>query len=147
MIYYLDSSAWLKRYFLEPGSDIVQRLFSEDPTTLISSRLGLLEVLAAMARRASRESISDAAIEHQLEIARRDFTQMVQITITESLWASAERLGIQHRMRAADALHLAAALDAKSRLGEVAVVSSDLELIVAVLAEGLAALNPLNPTP
>jgi len=45
MIYYLDSSAWIKRYFEEAGSDWVDGLF-EGADLLSCSTLGLIEVRA-----------------------------------------------------------------------------------------------------
>jgi predicted nucleic acid-binding protein len=48
-LFYLDSSAWLKRYFLEPGSGWMMRLF-ESGNPLASSVLGYLEVASALTR-------------------------------------------------------------------------------------------------
>jgi predicted nucleic acid-binding protein len=48
-LFYLDSSAWLKRYFLEPGSDWMTRLF-QSGNLMASSVLGHIEVASALAR-------------------------------------------------------------------------------------------------
>ena len=50
MLYYLDSSAWVKRYFDEAGSEGVNDLF-EQFQLLGCSPLGLIEVGSTMARK------------------------------------------------------------------------------------------------
>ena len=49
-LYFLDASAWVKRYFRERGSEWVERLFGED-RLLSASTLGLIEVNATSARK------------------------------------------------------------------------------------------------
>jgi hypothetical protein len=142
MIYYLDSSAWLKRYFKEQGPAAVQRLFADAGNMLAVCRLGMVEVASAIARRASRENFEPRAIEQQVAIARRDYEMMARMDWSESLWASAETLGVKHRMRAGDAMHLAAALLARPSSENVVLVSADQELLAAVATEGLATLDP-----
>jgi len=51
MLYYLDSSAWVKRYFEERGSAWVDGLFEQEHL-LSCSTLGLIEVRATAARSA-----------------------------------------------------------------------------------------------
>ena len=60
MLHYLDSSAWVKRYFDESGSDWVDSLFEED-CLLSGSTLGLIEVQATAARRCAAGAIDAAA--------------------------------------------------------------------------------------
>ena len=50
MLYYLDSSAWVKRYFNEAGSGRVNHLFAQHET-LGCSPLGIVEVGSTMARK------------------------------------------------------------------------------------------------
>ena len=50
MLYYLDSSAWVKRYFNEAGREWVNGLF-EQHEVLGCSPLGLIEVGSTMARK------------------------------------------------------------------------------------------------
>jgi predicted nucleic acid-binding protein len=49
-IYYLDSSAWVKRYFAEAGSSWMHSLFKSE-LALASTALGYVEVAATIARR------------------------------------------------------------------------------------------------
>jgi predicted nucleic acid-binding protein len=49
-LYYLDASAWVKRYQQEQGSTWVEQLLRSD-AHLACSALGLVEVCAALGRR------------------------------------------------------------------------------------------------
>jgi predicted nucleic acid-binding protein len=50
IFYYLDSSAWVKRYYQESGTTWVQSLF-EHNQVLACASLGLVEVMATLARK------------------------------------------------------------------------------------------------
>jgi predicted nucleic acid-binding protein len=52
VLYYLDASAWVKRYFAEAGNSWMHTLFRRE-ATLASTALGQIEVAAALARRAA----------------------------------------------------------------------------------------------
>ncbi len=64
VVYYLDASAWVKRYFAEAGSAWVHSLFSRE-ITLASTVLGYIEVAASLARR-SRPGSSLPALQRQV---------------------------------------------------------------------------------
>ena len=50
VLYYLDASAWVKRYFAEAGSSWMHTLFLRE-AMLASTALGQIEVAATLARR------------------------------------------------------------------------------------------------
>jgi predicted nucleic acid-binding protein len=54
--YYLDSSAWVKRYYKEHGSDWVQGLFANDQTFACAT-LGVIEIFATLARKRKASSL------------------------------------------------------------------------------------------
>jgi len=141
-LHYLGSSAcWIKRYFNESGSASLRTLF-DGHAALACCRFGLVEVAAAISRRAHHEGIDAACIAAQVELARRDFALFTHVALTENVWALNESLGPRHRMRGADALHLAAAMTlAAQASGQVTMVSSDAELVQAAKSEGLTVLN------
>lgn len=51
IFYYLDASAWVKRYYWETGTTWVQSPFARGSTVACAS-LGLVEVMATLARKA-----------------------------------------------------------------------------------------------
>lgn len=52
IIYYLDASVWIKRYYREMGTDWIETLFANNPPISCAS-LGLIEVLATLVRKRS----------------------------------------------------------------------------------------------
>lgn len=142
---YLDSSAWVKRYIQEPGSGRLHILFDQKHR-LASSLLGHLEVVAALSRRLSHTALARA--ESRLQTDWRD---MALLPITDEIVERAVHLVRQYRLRGADALHLATALDSTTRLQSikepVVLVASDNELLAAAQAAGLAVENPATSVP
>jgi predicted nucleic acid-binding protein len=63
--HYLDSSALIKRYVAEPGSDWLKvTVFEPDDALLLTSRVTMVEVWSALARRRREVSIS---LEHHAD--------------------------------------------------------------------------------
>ena len=125
MVLYLDTSALLKRYVAEPESaDVITKM---DQAIAITTVLITRTEVAAALGRAWREARVDA------EGARRaeqefleDWADFGKIPVTEALAAHAGRLAWDHKLRAYDAVQLAAALRCQtvfSTLGEETVVA------------------------
>ncbi|MFZ0963612.1 MAG: type II toxin-antitoxin system VapC family toxin [Terriglobia bacterium] len=145
-LFYLDSSAWLKRYFLEPGSGWMMRLF-EIGIPLASSVLGYLEVASALARQpVSRKRDEDqlARLQQQLE---EDWGELTGFPLTDETVARAVRLARGYKLRGADALHLATALGVNDALAgtgnSLVLIASDENLLAAAQQTGLAVENPV----
>lgn len=148
-VYFVDSSALVKRYISEMGSTWVLSLF--DPTlsndVLIAAIAGV-EIVAAITRRARGGSISATDATAACSQFRSDLQseyQVVEITenIINSAMALAEKLGL----RGYDAVQLAAgceinALCIASSLPPAIFVSADDELNAAAASEGLLTKNP-----
>jgi len=148
-LFYLDSSAWLKRYFLEPGSDRMMRLFqSGDP--LASSVLGYIEVASALARQQVPRKLDEdklARLQQQLE---EDWGDLAGFPLTDEVVDRALRLARGYKLRGADAVYLATALgvnDALAATGDsLVLIASDEELLAVAQQTGLAVENPATAT-
>jgi predicted nucleic acid-binding protein len=135
---YCDSSAWVKRYVEESGTEEVRTLF-RGSERIGSSRFGYIEVVAALSRR-----IPTISAESQLTA---DWAMMFRLPITETtVVLRAVEIAREDRLRAADAVHLATAMDWREDLapsGErVVFVACDLELLAVAEGAGFAVLNP-----
>ena len=144
-LFYLDSSAWLKRYFHEPGSEWVMRLFGRgDP--LASSVLGYIEVASALARQQVSRNLDEDKLSRLQQQLEEDWGDLTGLSVTEEVVRSAVRLARSHKLRGADAIHLASALgvsDALSGTGDsLILVASDEELLAAAQQVGLTVENP-----
>lgn len=140
-VHYFDPSAWVKRHFQEEGSEAVNTLFRASPKAACS-RLGVVEMVATVARKSQRESLDKSLMETILDNVRDDFAAFWVVPVDEQRIVAATDLAIRHCLRTMDSLHLACALSLRT-FDETIMVSADLELLAAAGREGLPTLNPV----
>ena len=143
MNYFFDSSALVKRYVAEPGTEVVLSLVGRAELCL-ASRFTWLEVLSAVVRVFKEGTLSNAR--GVIRALDEDFHALLGIVeITPALMAEARRLTIQHALRAADSVQLSSALSARAiHSADIRFVCADQRLNEAAASEGLAVLNPAN---
>jgi predicted nucleic acid-binding protein len=145
MLHYLDSSAWVKRYFDESGSDWVDSLFEED-RLLSGSTLGLIEVQATAARRCAAGAIDAAAFAETKRWLLDEWGRFLWVGLAPEVVERSLAVASAFALRGSDSVHLASALQLGDDLGialnDIAFVTSDLELQAAAIKAGLAVLNP-----
>jgi uncharacterized protein len=152
-VWYLDSSALVKHHVAEIGSSWVNAtIFEPVDNFLLSSRVTMVEVRSALARRKREASISlqdhaDAlAAFHADCVSRYRFIEL-ELPIIEL----ASELLDRYPLRAYDAIQLASALQAGPVLtgagfSRPQFVSADERLLVIAQSEGLHTDNPnLHP--
>ena len=71
IFYYLDSSAWVKRYYQESGTTWVQDLFTHNRAMACAS-LGLIEVMATLARKGKAREINPSMLEQKVQELEED---------------------------------------------------------------------------
>jgi predicted nucleic acid-binding protein len=135
VIYYLDTSALVKRYVAEGGSRSVREVARR--RTVAVSRIAYAELAAAVARLA-RESVIDAGARDRI-FARldADFARFVVVEVRPAVVRRVPELVMETHLRGYDAVHLASALTIRERGGSVDFWSSDRELVAASVAQGL----------
>lgn len=140
MLFYLDASAWVKRYVQEDGTLWVRSLFDKGERMATAS-LGYVETVAALSRRLSEAEF--VRVEPQVKL---DWQNMARFDLTNSILERAVELARQHKLRGADAVHLATASDLHRSLAEIQeaaiLVASDRELLAAAQAMELPVQNP-----
>jgi predicted nucleic acid-binding protein len=145
-LFYVDASAWVKRYFQEAGSEWINQQF-EQGILMGASMLGLIEVTATCARKRTAGAI-DAGRFQQIEIdLLEDWKGLFQVDLTPDIVERSLDVARTHALRGADCAQLASAIFFKEQLafeaGEFALVTSDQELKSAALkAGGLAVVDP-----
>lgn len=115
---YVDTSALIKLYLPEPGSDELNRLL-DGRRDLLLAELTVTEFVSAMARR-KRDRDLTARVAGRLYKTLLDHahSRFLLIGATPDTHRSAERLLLSQEgvaLRAADALHLALALAGEAR--------------------------------
>lgn len=147
--FYLDSSALIKRYVQETGSDWIRGLVSPgEGHTFLTARVSMVEIYSALARRQREGSVPVAdciiAAEAFTEHSEREYEFVEVDTRTISV---ARTLLERHPLRAYDALQLASAVIANQalrqvQLPELVLLSADDRLLAVAAAERLTTDNP-----
>ncbi len=144
MIYYLDSSALVKRYAAESGSDKVTSLIEGDYKIAVSW-LAVPETLSAVARRAKGGSICAEDLASIRSQFNQDMQRFMIVDVCGAAIDGIEKLIDRHALRGADSIHLSTALWlCKATKSPVVFVASDNELLIAARAERLKIINPAD---
>lgn len=147
IVYYLEPSAWVKRYLDEPGSAAVNALVRR-PVPLTCSTLGPIEVMSAIARK-ERQGVASVTAAAAAARVRADFERFTPIGFADEVFDVALELPLIHPLRGADAVHLASAIVARRALEDsddsLTLVSSDLELLRAAEAARFTVIDPAAP--
>lgn len=151
IFYYPDSSAWVKRYVEELGTPLVQLLFAEN-SFFACAPLGLIEVMATLARKGKALGSSQLTIEQQSQALHEDWQFFVKVQFTGDVINRASDIAKSLALRGADAIHLASALELQQRFTDPAdqliFVTSDTELLRAAQVSGLTVVDPMqSPAP
>ncbi len=149
--YFLDTSALVKRYVPETGSNWIQSI-ADGATNkdLAISQITWVELHSALARHQREGSVSVGELDIILQKFRNEFdTEYRVIEVDQTLIERADQLVVQYPLRAYDAVQLASGLYVKSLLmwqpeTQLVFVSADSRLLNIAQSEGLAIDNPNN---
>ena len=143
--YFLDSTAFVKLFVQEEGTDSIIRLMeaTEDNRKLISAGTPL-EVYAALKRRERLGGISTEDSEAARNILRVEAARMVQQPLNPAVLEAARQLLDRHELRSAESLQLGAAVVAREMFQGMGIVfvSVDQRLLEAAKLEHFETLNP-----
>ncbi|MCG6534945.1 MAG: type II toxin-antitoxin system VapC family toxin [Syntrophales bacterium LBB04] len=109
MILYCDSSALIKRYVEEAGSEQVDRLFADHPT-VITSTVAFAEIMAAFRKKYREGILSKSGYLKTVSEFKKEYEKITLVSITTDLNQIIEGLLLKHSLRGFDAIHLASAL-------------------------------------
>jgi len=143
-VYFLDTSAVVKRYVLEPGTAWVQAL--TDPAAgnvHCIARITRPESVAAITRRERGGHIAPLDAATALRDFDQDFAQQYLIVgMSDALIDHAAVLARTYALRGYDAVQLAAALEVWAQIPTTILISGDGDLNAAAIAEGMPVDDP-----
>ena len=144
--FFFDTSALIKLYHQEVGTEHVERIFGQTENPIVISELAIVEVYSSLARKVRTQEISLHAQEEASENFAKDCTQRFVIeplgsAVLQKAKELLQRYGNTKALRSLDALQLAAGLVARAR-EELIFVCVDSRLLDVAAAEGLQILNP-----
>jgi predicted nucleic acid-binding protein len=148
---FFDSSALIKLYHPELGSQRVAALFGGADGSIIISRLAGVELHSALALKTRTGHLDN---ERSAALRIRFLNDVASgaialVAVSEFHYPAAERLiiryGDRQGLRTLDALQLAVALEVQQRVGIDALVAADKVLCEVAALEGFAVINPEQP--
>ena len=148
-IYYLDTSALMKRYWTETGSDVIAELFEGlgDSDALATSQLTVLEMNSALARFLESRQTTRGEYQRMLDQFARDIDDygFKFMSIHNELVTEAVSVVREYSLRALDALHFTSAIAASELPGNqnLYMVSADRKIIEACVRHGMPSLDPI----
>jgi len=140
VIVFVDTSALIKLYIVEDGSERTRALIGG--STVAVSTLAFAEVHATFARR-HREGLLDES-EHRA-LARQfrlEWPSTLRVAVDERVLEAIPDLSLRYPLRGADAVHLASALLLRDEGLSIVFACSDRRLLHAARAAGLDSEDP-----
>ena len=148
-VYYVDSSALVKRYCRETGSLWVRQLADpEQGNGIFTAHITGIEVVAAIARKARMREMSESDATTAIRTFRHHFQTQYQIVLmTLEIVDRAMELAEKRGLRGYDAAQLASALVVHAELvasgvSEPIFICADTNLNEVAQAENLSVQNP-----
>lgn len=115
--FYFDTSAIVKRYHKELGSEVLDKIFEAKEHGFALSFWTILEFTVVFSARMRRKTLSRHAFNTVISRFLKDVLDMFAVTsVNDELIASATPLAIKHNLPSADCLQLASALNLKKAL-------------------------------
>lgn len=140
---FFDTSALVKRYADEQGTQVVDQLIETPENTIVITSLSVIEIASAFRRKHNRGEISeqkrDSLLVSFFEEATERFTV---IPVDESIFETAFDLVLDDDLRTLDSLQLAAALSLPTPNPDITFVCADEALVDAAEQHGVATNNP-----
>lgn len=145
-LYYLETSALVKLYIREPGTDVLLRLVARSSNHRFAVlALARVEFRSAIRRRQREGDIGEMIANRLLDKLDQHLeTRFVKQIVNDSLMDVASNLIDRYPLRAYDAVQLAGclALRATSGSDQPVFVCSDLQLLKAAESEAFSCLDP-----
>lgn len=138
MIYFLDTSALVKRYLSEKGSEQVRRLFGRR-VEIVAARITEAEAYAAVARAARMDLISEDDRERVFDQIAADLVEARIVEVRRPVVRLVRGLVTRWPLRAYDAVQLGCALRLRLEGASVDFWTSDDDLADAARGEGMRA--------
>ena len=146
--YFCDTSAVIKLYHDEAGTDWMENIFSDNRSEIIISELTTAEFCSALTKKVRTREITTESENMAVRNFRKDcrdrfiVTPLNSETIRRAV-AVIIRHGTQFSIRTLDAIQLAACLLAKnSDPADLKFVCADINLIRICRLEGISVTNP-----
>lgn len=145
---FFDTSALVKRYYDERGTDTVDTLVDDDETRVILTAIAVIETVSAFRRKYNREDIPERVVDDLLAAFFEEALSEFLIVPTEdAIFAHSFDLILDDDLRTLDSLQLSAAMAVADEAEDFVFVCADQELNAIARSRDLETLNPDTDNP
>lgn len=141
---FFDTSALVKRYAEEPGTETVDELIDDADATVFITSLSVIEMTSAFRRKYNRDDVTE---ETMLALLSTFFdealSEFVVLPMDEALFDWSFELILDDDLRTLDSLQLAAALSLAADRTDLQFVCADETLVSVARSHELDAITPL----
>lgn len=142
MIYW-DTSALIKFFVREAGTEQVKDLIEKDPHVVIS-KIAFSEAHSALARRKREKVLPKEDYQKTVRRWNRFWKSCLIVELSDEILSSTERSIMNYPLRGFDAIHLASAIFFRSSIdSSLKFACSDNCLLEVAEKEGFPIINPL----
>lgn len=141
MIYFFDTSALIKRYVQEKGSNIVDNLM-ESADEIFISAITRIESISAARRLTEEKSLSKSDFNIFKDYLASDFPFFMVVEFSEYIEKKAIELIEKYQIKTLDAIQLACCLAVKEDIDHL--VTSDVKLVRTASDVRIDIINPLE---
>lgn len=147
--YFFDSSALVKAYIAEAGTDWVRTILDDPQHRISISALAEVEVTSALTRRANEGDLTQAELDQACDELNQDCATYFLVDVTHQILEAAVSNARNYSLRAYDAVQLTSAIAVNTALSatqdntiEFTLISADNALNDAARLEGLRVVDP-----
>jgi uncharacterized protein len=142
--YFFDTSALIKLYHQEDGTEVVDELMDQDESLIVISDLAVVEMVSALAKKVRTQEITVDVFNAAVDAFEKDVANFESYPLSHQILQDASQLlkdkGLVDGLRTLDALQLATALFAHQWQPLDLFVASDKRLVAVVKKDSLPAL-------
>ena len=145
--YFLDTSALVKRYHQEVGTEVIDKIFGEEDKELFISDLSIIEFHSAIALKVRTREISRDAFSHLIGLFSNELDvglyRVMRIDEAEKQEAVEllTKYGFGYALRTLDSLQLAA-MESVGKANVDWVVCADARFCEVIRLQGFQVINP-----
>jgi hypothetical protein len=137
MMVYFDTSALVKKYCVEDGTDTITMLYEQADGVAIS-KVGRAEIFSAFYRKYRDGDITSRQLRQILKQFKEEWEYFTKVPINDTVDDIAEDLISRNTLRGFDAIHLATLMLLEKRVpGEWLFACADARLVAAAKKENI----------
>lgn len=145
--YFLDSSAIVKYYVIEVGTEWVRQIIDSEEYACVVANISLAEVAAALSQLRRHGPFGSSFVQRTIFRFKEELRQQMFLshTVDAGTISLAADLAMSHSLRGYDAVQIASALLAQQvTRSKFIFVSGDNQMLRAAVAVGLTTDNPFD---